>query len=89
MRLYKYLEDFWMWPQWLEGVSCSTNAIGCLGHGVPCVRVRGYCITVETRRGCGVGTSFPEIGSTRPVAGDQTHERVTRHNAETSDQRRR
>ena len=29
-----------MWPQRLVGVSCNTNAIGCLGHDVPCVRVR-------------------------------------------------
>ena len=26
MRLYEHLEDLWMWPQWLEGVSCSTKA---------------------------------------------------------------
>jgi hypothetical protein len=77
MRLYEHLEDLWM-PRWLEGVSCNTTAVGCLGHGVPCVQVRDLC------RGCGVGISLPEIGSTRPVAGDET-----RHNAETSDQRRR
>ena len=41
---------------------------------------------IESRRGCGVAVSFPEKGSARPAAVD---ERVTRHNAETSDQRRR
>ena len=86
MRLYEYLEDLWVWPQWLEGVSCSTKTRRVFGTR------RTMCASaslLESRRGCGVTVSFPELGSVRPVAGGQTHERVTRHNAEISDQRRR